>query len=119
MHALGVMAYQMLTGRLEAALGVDMVEELSECGAPEWLMGLIKRCVSRDPERRPADGQELYEELREGVDENNNGVQSKVGTPGHGGSAQFERAVVGEERKSREEGTGEFTAVGLREDWEA
>ncbi|NBO91572.1 MAG: hypothetical protein EBV06_04555 [Planctomycetia bacterium] len=60
-HALGVIAYQMLTGQLDAAPGVDLEEELKERAAPKWVIELIKRCVAREPSRRPADGQEINE----------------------------------------------------------
>ncbi len=63
-HALGVIAYQMLTGQLDAAPGADIEEELTDRQTPAWLIALIKRCVSSEPARRPADGIAIVELLK-------------------------------------------------------
>ncbi len=58
-HALGVMAYQMLTGRLDLGAGPDFADDLRENGAPEGLVTLLGRCVAQKPDRRPKDALEL------------------------------------------------------------
>jgi serine/threonine protein kinase len=63
-HALGVIAYQMLTGRMDAAPGLDMVDDLREVGAPTALAELIGACVARKPERRPQNAHELKVRLQ-------------------------------------------------------
>ena len=62
-HALGVMSYQMLTGKLDSAPGSDAADDLREAGAPEHLIELVSRCVSQRADRRPADANELAERL--------------------------------------------------------
>ncbi len=52
-HAMGVIAYQMVTGQLDAAPGSDCEHEMEDCGAPAELIALVKSCTSRDPSRRP------------------------------------------------------------------
>jgi serine/threonine protein kinase len=57
-YALGVIAFQMLTGDLGAAPGRDMDDDLSEAGAPEALVALVGRSVAQRAERRPGDAGE-------------------------------------------------------------
>ena len=52
-YALGVMAYQMVTGELGAP-GADARDKLEELGVPDGLVKLIVKSVS-DPARRPQD----------------------------------------------------------------
>jgi len=63
-HALGVIAYQMLTGHLDAAPGAELEDELKELGSPNGLIAIIKRCVARDPNRRPSHASELADWLK-------------------------------------------------------
>ena len=58
-HALGVIAYQLLTGRLDAAPGVELTDDLTDAGAPLLLIELIRKCVSSRAEKRPKDAGEL------------------------------------------------------------
>ncbi|MFO0881379.1 MAG: protein kinase [Gemmataceae bacterium] len=62
-HALGVIAYQMLTGHLTQGAGPDFAEDLREAGAEESLIELLGRCVAQKPDRRPKDARELSERL--------------------------------------------------------
>lgn len=64
-HALGVMGYQMLTGDLNLAPGIDAAEDLRDAGAGEPLIALLTRCVAQKPNRRPKDAAELAEKLAE------------------------------------------------------
>jgi hypothetical protein len=59
--ALGVMAYQMLTGELGAP-GADARDKLEEMGVPEALVRLIVKSVS-DPARRPNNAAEWADAL--------------------------------------------------------
>jgi hypothetical protein len=58
-HALGVIAYQWLTGQLTHGAGTDFVHELREIGTPDPLIDLIGHCVAKNPARRPANAGEL------------------------------------------------------------
>jgi WD40 repeat protein len=62
-HALGVIAYQMLTGRLDQGAGPDFADDLREFGAAEGLVALLTRCVATKAERRPKDARELADGL--------------------------------------------------------
>lgn len=57
-HALGVIAYQMLTGDLSAAPGIDMADDLRDAGAPDALIALIGKSVAQKADRRPKDARE-------------------------------------------------------------
>lgn len=63
-YALGVIAYQMLTGDLAHGVGADFGDDLRDAGVPEGLIELVGRCVAQKAERRPADGADLGERLR-------------------------------------------------------
>ena len=56
--ALGVMAYQMLTGDLKSVPGADAADELRDLGVPELFAALVVRSVANRPDRRPADATE-------------------------------------------------------------
>ncbi|MCE9562626.1 MAG: protein kinase [Planctomycetes bacterium] len=62
-HALGVIAYQMLTRDLSAAPGRDMDDDLRDAGAPAGLIELIARSVAQKADRRPRDANEWGEQL--------------------------------------------------------
>jgi len=62
-HALGVIAYQMLTGHLTQGPGPDYTHDLVDAGTPQPLIELIGRCVAQNPARRPATATELAAEL--------------------------------------------------------
>ncbi|MBA4066036.1 MAG: hypothetical protein C0501_20415 [Isosphaera sp.] len=62
-HALGVIAYQMLTGHLAQGCGTDFEDDLTESGADGELIRVLKRCTAQRPDRRPADAAELAAEL--------------------------------------------------------
>lgn len=64
-HALGVIGYQMATGRLDQAPGIDAAEDLRDAGAGDGLIQILTRCVAHKPERRPRDGKELAQRLDE------------------------------------------------------
>jgi tRNA A-37 threonylcarbamoyl transferase component Bud32 len=64
-HALGVIGYQMATGRLDQAPGIDAAEDLREAGIGDGLVALLSRCVAQKPERRPRDAHELAGRLAE------------------------------------------------------
>jgi formylglycine-generating enzyme required for sulfatase activity len=62
-HALGVIAYQMLTGKLDAAPGPGGTRALKRAGCPDDLAELVLRCASEELEDRPTDANELSAEL--------------------------------------------------------
>jgi serine/threonine protein kinase len=64
-HALGVIGYQMATGRLDQAPGIDAAEDLCEAGVGDGFVALLSRCVAQKAERRPKDAGELAEKLAE------------------------------------------------------
>ncbi|MFO0799710.1 MAG: protein kinase [Gemmataceae bacterium] len=53
-HALGVIAYQMLTGRLDSGPGTGAKRLLERCGASAELTDLVLICASEELEDRPA-----------------------------------------------------------------
>lgn len=63
-HALGVIAYQMLTGHLAQGAGPDFADDLRDAGTNEELISLLGRCVAQKPERRPKDARELMTHVR-------------------------------------------------------
>ncbi len=51
--AIGVIAYQLVLGNLQAVPGADARDELADLGVPDGLAALIVRSISSNPERRP------------------------------------------------------------------
>ncbi len=64
-HALGVIAYQMLVGSLDAAPGPRAIQTLRKLEVPEALAELVVNCTSEDPADRPVTAGELVNRLRE------------------------------------------------------
>jgi serine/threonine protein kinase len=64
-HALGVIGFHMMTGRLTDSPGIDAAEDLQDVGASAGFIALITKCVASKPERRPKDGGEVAERLAE------------------------------------------------------
>jgi serine/threonine protein kinase len=62
-HALGVIGYQLATGHLHQAPGIDAGDDLRDAGAGDGLIQLLTRCVAQKPDRRPKDAGELAEKL--------------------------------------------------------
>src|SRR5205814_7340364 len=62
-HALGVIGFQMLTGKLDATLGADYAKTLRRFAVPEPLVELLGDCAAHDPDNRPKDAVELAERL--------------------------------------------------------
>lgn len=62
-HALGVMAFQMLTGKLGEAPSPRFERDLRCRGVSDPLIDLIGDCVDSEPGARPKDGAELAERL--------------------------------------------------------
>jgi len=58
-HALGVIAYQMLTGKVDAGPGPGAMRALKRIGVGDEIADLVLRCASEESEDRPADGVEL------------------------------------------------------------
>jgi TPR repeat protein/serine/threonine protein kinase len=58
-HALGVIAYQMLTGALQQGAGPDFADDLRDASVGEDVIALLGRCVAGKAERRPRDANEL------------------------------------------------------------
>lgn len=63
-HALGVIAYQMLTGRLDQGPGPKFERDLRTLGVPDALTQLIGDCVDPDPRHRPKTGTDLSQRLQ-------------------------------------------------------
>ncbi|MCE9568184.1 MAG: protein kinase [Planctomycetes bacterium] len=64
-HALGVIGFHMMTGRLTESPGIDANQDLEEAGASVGYVQLITKCVATKPDRRPKDGREVAEKLME------------------------------------------------------
>lgn len=62
-HALGVIAYQIMTGHLDQGAGPDFADDLREAGAGEELVALLGKCVAQKADRRLASAVELKEQL--------------------------------------------------------
>ncbi len=62
-HALGIIAYQMMTGQISQGVGPDYAHDLHEHGVGEALIALLGRCTAQKAERRPRDAAELAELL--------------------------------------------------------
>jgi eukaryotic-like serine/threonine-protein kinase len=63
-HALGVIGFHIMTGRLTEAPGIDAVDDLRDAGAGEELTAILARCIATKADRRPADAAELADQLR-------------------------------------------------------
>jgi hypothetical protein len=64
-HALGVIGFHVMTGRLTEAPGIDAAEDLQDAGASAGFIALVTKCVASKPDRRPKDATELAEKLAE------------------------------------------------------
>jgi serine/threonine protein kinase len=62
-HALGVIAFQMLTGGVDQPLGADFAQDLSELGVSKGFIGVIGQCIAARAERRPRSAGELADAL--------------------------------------------------------
>ncbi len=62
-HALGVIGFHMMTGRLTESPGIDAAEDLQDAGASAGFILLITKCVASKPDRRPKDAGEVAEKL--------------------------------------------------------
>jgi len=63
-HALGVIGYQLLTGRLDCGPGVDFVDHLEKAKVEQDVIRLLKKCVATDRNDRLATAGELATRLR-------------------------------------------------------
>jgi serine/threonine protein kinase len=64
-HALGVIGFHLMTGRLTESPGIDAAEDLQDAGASPGLIAVLTKCVATKPERRPRDAAELADRLAE------------------------------------------------------
>jgi serine/threonine protein kinase len=62
-HALGIIAYQMLTGQMTQGGASDLADDLKEIGVSDRLIELLRRCTAAKAERRPKDAREVEAEL--------------------------------------------------------
>jgi serine/threonine protein kinase len=62
-HALGVIAFHIMTGRLAEAPGIDAGEDLHDAGASGGFIALVTKCVATKAERRPRDAAEVTADL--------------------------------------------------------
>ncbi len=60
-HALGVIAYQMLTCQMTQGVGPDFAHDLQELAVEQGLIDLVGRCAAQKAERRPKDAGEIAE----------------------------------------------------------
>jgi serine/threonine-protein kinase len=90
-YALGLILYEMLTGRhpfeglegdalLDAQLG-EPPPPLSEQDAPEALRKLVERCLAKHPRLRPRDGGAFRDALREAVGLPDDKPEPELGDP--------------------------------------
>ena len=63
-HALGVIAYQMLTGKLDSGPGTGASRALKRMTVPDEVSELILSCASEELEDRPANAAVLLKQLR-------------------------------------------------------
>jgi serine/threonine protein kinase len=73
-HALGVILYRILTGRMDEAPGSDVGLELKALGAVQPLIDLIVVCTARNTETRPRDAREVARRLKSAIDANGDGI---------------------------------------------
>ncbi len=62
-YSLGVIWYQLLLSDLQAEVSADWRDDLAPCRAPDALLNLLARCLAAKPEKRPADGNALAEDI--------------------------------------------------------
>ncbi len=62
-HALGILGYQMFTGKPDQQPGLRFDRELAKLGVPSGLADLLSDCVDANPAARPRDATELAERL--------------------------------------------------------
>jgi formylglycine-generating enzyme required for sulfatase activity len=62
-HALGVIAYQLLTAQTQLGPGPDFVDDLKDHHVPEALQDIVKDCVASRQERRLASAMNIVERL--------------------------------------------------------
>ena len=93
-HALGVIGFHMMTGRLTESPGIDAVDDLRESGVSDALTAMIAKCVASKAERRPKDAGELAEQLR-GLSKSSSVPRSKPAT---------DQPVTTKPQRSREAG---------------
>jgi serine/threonine-protein kinase len=78
-YALGVMGFEMLTGRVPKPAAEGQAPDAIDGNAPEWLKGLIRRMLAWDYRRRPPDGAAVAEEIaRELIAEREREAQRKA-----------------------------------------
>ncbi len=78
-HALGVIGYQLLTGRLDRGSGVKFTEDLRKAGVEEKVSQLLMDCVDPDREDRLATAGELAKRLRPLLTAGTSVVQTEPG----------------------------------------
>ena len=64
-HALGVIGYQLLTGQMAGGPAVDFADDLADLGVSSLLIGVLKKCVSGNLERRLKNGTEVAKALND------------------------------------------------------
>jgi serine/threonine protein kinase len=64
-HALGVIAYQMLLGRLDVSPGINAERRLRQLGLDEGWIRLVLDCVSEEAADRPQDAGVLLQRLQQ------------------------------------------------------
>ena len=64
-HALCVIAYQMLTGQLNQGVGPDFEDDLRDAGVSDGFIAILRRCTAQKAERRPKDAGEVADALKE------------------------------------------------------
>lgn len=64
-HALGVIGFQMFTGKIDQAPGPRYARILQDLGVPDGVVELIGDCVDEEPDRRPANAAELVVRLKQ------------------------------------------------------
>lgn len=68
-YALGLILFEMMTGRNHKILEPGKRLRDIRPDAPEWLDDLLARMLNKDPEKRPWNGVKAAEELRKGLSE--------------------------------------------------